>query len=134
MYPGKPCEHCTSQGCAIYETRPTNPCVIFNCGWLIEESPLPEEMRPDKSGAIVMLDKKWGGWRIIYASPTGERIPEKTLDWLMAYAREHKIPLMYRENLMEEGKLPGHKRLGYGPPAFLEAVKNSMSLDDIKMR
>ena len=91
-------------------------------------------MRPDKSGAIVMLDKKWGGWRIIYASPTGERIPEKTLDWLMAYAREHKIPLMYRENLMEEGKLPGHKRLGYGPPAFLEAVKNSMSLDDIKMR
>ena len=66
----KPCQHCTAQGCAIYESRPVDPCQVFKCAWLKEDSPLPDDMRPDKSLAIVILDQKWRGHRIISAAPT----------------------------------------------------------------
>ena len=37
MYAGKACAHCRSEGCAIYETRPEEPCRTFKCAWLQDE-------------------------------------------------------------------------------------------------
>jgi len=65
------------------------------------------------------------------AVPTGPLIPEETMEWLMAYAREHKIPLLFQENLVRDGKYYGFKNRGYGPPAFKEYVKNSIGPEDI---
>ena len=48
--PGITCEHCTTHGCGIYETR-YDICIGYLCGW--KWAPfIPEEMRPDKSGLL----------------------------------------------------------------------------------
>jgi hypothetical protein len=131
MRPGKPCTHCTAQGCAIYDTRPEKPCRKFKCAWLAEGEALPEHMRPDQCGAIVMLDRKWNGWSIIKAVPTGATIPEETIEWLKAYARDKKIPLLFSANLEKDGNYHGVTNMGYGPPAFVERVKLDIMPEDI---
>ena len=131
MSPGNPCKHCTSKGCAIYESRPVDPCVSFRCGWLIEPSPLPEEMRPDVCGAIVFFSRKWGRWSVVKAVPTGEFIPEDTLEWLKAYARQKGKPLLFEKRLLKDGNFHGMKKLGYGPPEFLVDVENAIGPEDI---
>ena len=131
LSPGNPCPDCTEQGCGIYETRPEDPCRSFICGWLQEDSPLPDNMRPDLSGAIVRFERKWRGNQTITAIPVGAKIPQETLDWLMAYAREQQIPLIFLENFVKEGRFSGWKKTGYGPPAFVEEVKTSININDI---
>lgn len=131
--PGNPCKHCTAAGCGIYATRPVDPCRTFKCAWLQDGSPMPDHLRPDKSLAIVQLNRKWKGRDIISATPVGATIPQETLDWLMAYAREQNRPLLFLENLFEDGKFIGYKQTGYGPPDFVQAVKNSIGLGDVRL-
>lgn len=88
-------------------------------------------MRPDECGAIVMLDRRWNGRKVIIATPCGKTIPKETLDWLMAYARELRMPLLMGENLMKDGKFVGKKKTGYGPPSFIDEVKNGIGPEDI---
>jgi len=131
MHPGKPCQHCTQQGCAIYDTRPQDPCRDFECAWLAEPSQIPEHMRPDQCGVIIKLDEKWNGDEMITATPTGEEIPTKTLDWLMAYARQHSMPLLYLKYVFSEGKLVTTERLSYGPLWFMQAIALEILPEDI---
>jgi len=131
MKPGKPCPHCTATGCAIYPDRPQDPCVDFACAWLREGSPLPDEMRPDRAGVIVMFDRAWHDWEVITAVPTGPTIPEPSLQWLLAYAQEIRKPLLFNEYLFEGDEVKGQKNTGFGPPAFREAVKLAIGPQDI---
>ncbi|MBT8065097.1 MAG: hypothetical protein KJN94_08760 [Gammaproteobacteria bacterium] len=133
MSPGQPCQHCTRQGCAIYDERPEDPCRTFVCGWLQADSPLPEQLRPDLSGVVVMLDRKWRGRRIIKATPAGWTIPPDTLEKLMALARERSLPLIYLENLQKDGRYIGYRQMGYGPPEFVQAVQRSIGPSDIRV-
>lgn len=120
---GKPCRHSTPGGCAIYATRPHFPCREFNCGWIRPDSTLPGWMRPDECGAIVFLWFEWQGQHVINAVPVGDRIPQRTLDWLMAHAREQKRPLIYTEHLRRGKKYVGARYLAFGPPAFVNQVE-----------
>lgn len=131
MEPGRPCQHCTGQGCAIYPDRPDDPCRSFECGWLKEGSPMPEELRPDRCGAIVVFNRYWGRWPIVVAIPVGPEIPADTLEWLKAYARDNGVPLLFDQRVMQDGKYVGIKELGYGPPAFVEAVRDGIGPQDI---
>lgn len=133
MKPGEPCQHCTVKGCAIYEERPQTPCRSFECAWLKPDSPIPEDMRPDKSGVIVIMDRYWRGRSIIRAVPAGWKVPEHSLDWLMAFAREKKIPLTFLEFIRAEGSYTGYKSMGYGPPDFVAEVKNGLGPEDIQI-
>lgn len=117
---GKPCRHSTKRGCGIYETRPQFPCRDFSCGWIIPDSPLPDWMRPSQCGAIVF---PWFDWKyqiVINAVPVGDKIPKRTLDWLMAYAKEQKRPLMFVEHIRKGKKYVGTRWAGFGPPAFIK--------------
>ena len=131
MAPGKPCQHCISEGCAIYPDRPRNPCQTYRCAWLREDGGLPEDFRPDICGAIVSLGRVWNGWTVIRATPTGAEIPGATLDWIKAYAVRLNIPLMIQQNLVEDGQYGAAKILGYGPPEFVAEVRNAINVDDI---
>lgn len=133
MKPGKPCIHAVKQGCEIYASRPEKPCVSFKCGWLQEQYKLPEQMKPSECGAIVLFDRKWHGRKVIRAVPTGKTIPDDTLEWLMALAREQSLPLLYNEHLFENGNYIGKRRLGYGPPSFIHAVETEVEPEDIMM-
>jgi hypothetical protein len=63
----------TGSGCDDYLKRPVNPCQLFECAWVKDGSKLPDNFRPDMSGALVietaffgkvfqlMLLFQWGG-------------------------------------------------------------------------
>ena len=130
MKPGTPCQHCRAEGCAIYEKRPVDPCVNFDCGWLKDEKRVPVEMRPDRCGAIVLFDRHWNDWKVIKAFPTGEAIPEKTLEWLMDCVRETGMPMIFYRNTKDaDGRFSGMRQFGFGPPAFIEAVRSQIDPD-----
>ncbi len=120
---GKPCRHSKKNGCAIYETRPQFPCRDFVCGWLRWDSTLPDWMRPSECGAIVFLWFDWQGQKVINAVPVGDKIPQRTLDWLMAHAREQGRPLMFTERIRKGGKYVGARCMGFGPPRFRQQVE-----------
>ncbi len=79
----------------------------------------------------MLFKQRWNGRAIVKAVPTGERIPQDTLEWLKAYAREKAIPLMFPVRLLKDGKFHGRKMLGYGPPDFIHAVENMITHEDI---
>jgi hypothetical protein len=133
LRPYKACKFCTSKGCGIYKKRPDRPCKSFKCGWLKEPSSLPVHMKPNVCGAIILFDRKWAGMPVTFAIPVGERIPDDTLAWLTAYSREKQIPLIWSENLLENGKFIKTKRTGYGPPGFIMSVRNARKNKGVSM-
>lgn len=120
--PGHPCPHSRNKGCDIYSERPEVPCRTYVCSWRVEHSPLPDWMRPDQCGAIVLLSLPWEGELVISAIPVGAEIPAHTLDWLMAYARKHNRPMIYYSRPIINGEFKGLNRMGYGPPEFRKKV------------
>jgi hypothetical protein len=131
LKPGSPCRHCTAAGCGIYEERPQVPCVNFQCAWLQDPDTLPDEMRPDLCGAIVMLDRQWNGIKVITAVPTGENIPEAMLKWLRSFAIGKSTPLVFSTFPFRDGTFGASQKTGFGPPAFVKAVKESIGPEDI---
>jgi len=81
-------------------------------------------MRPNECGAIVFLWFDWQDQKVINAVPVGNKIPERTLDWLKAHAQEQGRPLMFVERIFENGQFTGVKCMGYGPPAFRKQVES----------
>jgi len=124
VQPGQPCQHSTRAGCSIYSTRPEIPCRIFVCGWMREDSPLPDWMRPSDCGAIITLSYDMRGQKVIKAVPIGIRIPERTLDWLKAYAQKQGRPLIFTERIERDGKYLGMHCFGFGPDEFRESVQD----------
>jgi hypothetical protein len=131
MKPGTPCLHCRESGCGIYERRPVDPCRNFVCGWLEEGSPLPEHFKPSECGVIVQFNHPWNGMKVTLAVPAGKKIPPEMLEYLTAQARKASIPLIFLENVVKNGKITDQKGRGFGPPSFINAVKNHLQLDDL---
>lgn len=125
MRAGKPCQHCTSSGCAIYDDRPQNPCKVFRCLWLDNIAEFPDDMRPDRSGVIVMSGRPWREWDVLQAVPVGPEIPPETLERLRLYTKQKDIPLVFYEREIVDGEYNGGGRQrAFGSQNFAHAVKN----------
>lgn len=124
VYPGHACLHSTGQGCDSYASRPVDPCVSFMCGWVIEGSPLPEWMKPSNAKVLVLFNKlTWAGRPVDVAVPVGRRIPPRALNWLKQFAQQHRRPLIYTEQLGEQGRYSRVQAMfGHGPPEFQTQV------------
>ena len=120
VYPGHPCPHSTGKGCDDYENRPKDPCVTFNCGWIVRNSPLPDWMKPSSGKVIVIFNKlTWNGYPVDLAVPVGRRIPPRCLEWLRRFSAQYGRPLIYTEQIVESGQFQRQQEIfGYGPPAF----------------
>lgn len=124
MYPGKACKHRVSGGCSIYTERPENPCRIFRCAWLDEETDFPEEMRPDLCGAIVLKARYWREWNVMRAAPIGSQIPDETLEWLRLHTQRLDVPLIFYERQEAgEGYTGSLRQRAYGSHEFAVAIK-----------
>jgi hypothetical protein len=123
VYPGRPCPHSTGAGCDDYANRPAS-CVRFNCGWVIEGSPLPDWMKPSNAKVIVVFNKlQWMGRPVDLAVPIGKRIPPRALNWLKTFAEQHGRPLVYTEQTMAAGRFQKEQTVfGHGPPAFQQQL------------
>ena len=125
FYPGKPCVHSTGSGCDRYQTRP-QACSDFRCAWIIEDSPLPDWMKPSNAKVVVVLNKFfWHGVPVDLAVPVGRRIPPRSLNWLKQFAEQQRRPLVYTEQIVEKGRFQRQQTLyGYGPEAFQQEIVN----------
>ncbi|MCC7483776.1 MAG: hypothetical protein IT529_02195 [Burkholderiales bacterium] len=119
-YPGHPCPHSTGAGCDDYEHRPVDPCVQFICGWRMEQSPLPDWMKPNEAKVIVLLDQhRWRGLPVDVAVPVGRRIPPRALNWLRQFAERENRMLLYSEQIVENGAYTRQQSVSaFGPPEF----------------
>lgn len=132
MYAGSPCKHRTSEGCAIYHERPTNPCKTFQCGWLSGALPEDVRYRPDQCGAILLTDRQQAGWSVWRAVPAGRSVPEKTLDELKLLAEADEKPFVWVERVEDFVAEPRKtSKYAIGPEAFLTALKWDFQQDDI---
>jgi hypothetical protein len=129
VYPGRPCPHSTGSGCDNYANRPVDPCVNFNCGWVIDGSPLPDWLSPANSRVIVIFDKtRWQGLPVDVAVPVGRRIPPRALNWLKGFAEEHGRPLLFSEQVKEKGEYSREQLFSaHGPPAFQQHVQRLLA-------
>jgi len=126
MSPGKACQHLCQGRCSIYIHRPENPCRNFDCGWKLQGSPMPDDMRPDQCGAIVILGQDWRQWPAIRAVPVGWVIPEHTLRRIKAFTVAQKVVLIYHEHEHVNGVLRQTHQVGFGPPDFMAAFRQAM--------
>jgi len=131
MKPGKSCAHLKNSACSIYEARPENPCRRFTCAWLHQPEQYPEDLRPDRSGAIVMWDRYWQDWQVLRAVPTGEKIPPETFERLRDCAKSQGLPLLFVERTLKDEGYAGDQLFAMGSPAFAEAVRDGFQDDDL---
>ena len=98
---GSPCPHATSGRCAIYDSRPEDPCKSFVCGWLMPASPLPESYRPDKLG-VIFVQLVWRQRRAWALVPAGGDIGDDLKARMRAYTQATGEPhlLKYPERLL----------------------------------
>jgi len=98
---------------------------------LQDEKRFPEEMRPDRSGVIVLLDRRWRDWKVIMAIPAGQTVPAQSLEWLRLHAQQSKLPLVFHERIMEGGEYTAVRARAFGSRAFADAVKYSIGPEDV---
>jgi len=82
-------------GCGEYENRPQNPCRGFQCEWLRQPDVYPEEMRPDRVGAIFSLQDV-EGVQYLRVTEAGKVLDAEVLSHAV------KITLLNRYNLYWE--------------------------------
>ncbi len=126
MRPGCACRHLAEGRCSIYAERPENPCRNFDCGWKLQGSPLPDDMRPDQCGAIVILDQDFRRWATIRAVPVGWQIPDQTLRRIKSFAVAQKVALIYHEHEQDGDKRTLTHQVAFGPPDFMAAFREAM--------
>ncbi len=126
MHPGKACSHLCEGRCVIYASRPDNPCRSFDCGWKITGSPLPEDMRPDRCGAILILGQDFRHWPTLRAVPVGWQIPQQTLQRIKGFAMAQKMALIFHEHEHAGDSLTQTQQVAFGPPDFVDAFREAM--------
>ena len=95
----------------------------------MNDSPLPEWMKPDNAKVIVLFNKSaWRGMPLDVAVPVGRRIPPRALNWLKQFAESHNHVLLYSEQVVEDGKFTNQQSVSaYGPPDFQQEMAERAS-------
>lgn len=108
--PGHPCPFSIAHACRIYDERPEDPCRRFVCGWLTDNSPLPEWMRPDQANFILLpANFQWRGIPVHVAVAVGARPKTAAIEWLKDFCLSSKRPLIFQFD---------GEWIAYGPPLF----------------
>jgi hypothetical protein len=112
MKPGVPC-HFRGEGCcAIYESRPEEPCRSFACGWLLPGSPFPEDFRPDRLG-VMIIPIRWRSRAAYILRSAGRDPDERLLGWMQDFSARTGAPFFYER---------AGERYGFGPEAFRQEM------------
>lgn len=119
---GTPCPFNSGHNCSIYAERPEDPCRRFICGWLATHSPLPEWMRPDQAGMILLPAQfRWNDFAVDVAVSIGESPKTKALTWLKGFCEAHRRPLLYQI---------GTNWHAFGPQAFQLEMRDVLARGD----
>lgn len=115
MYPGKPCHFLAQSKCTIYKDRPENPCKVYKCAW-IEDETFPEWIKPNLSN-IIISKKIPENKNLTYydVTETGRKIDSTVLNWIIQWALLNSVNLIYSVDNI---------RYMLGSSEFTQAVKN----------
>lgn len=93
MLPGQPCFFVEQNvGCKIYNTRPTEPCKTFSCGW--KQIPdLPEEFKPEISGVIMHYKNNINKYWVLTKAPNNPSV--EFLSWAITFAMANGENLLW---------------------------------------
>lgn len=125
---GRGCKFLYGDGirCSIHETRPQE-CKDFECQWLRDSDDLHDDMRPDKSGVILLQNRyMWNGYCIDLATPVALEAPEQTIAHLFERSKRKQKPLIVNRYVVTEGVKERFIE-PFGPTGFAEYVVNSAS-------
>lgn len=111
MGDGVPCHHVGADGCGIYERRP-EVCRTFVCGWVMPNSPFPEDWRPDKVGFIIRLGI-WDDERCWLLQSAGKDPTEEVLQKMREYTKASGEPHIIKKTT---------SWLCYGRPQFRQSM------------
>ncbi len=77
-------------------------------------------MKPSNAKVIVIFNKTvWNGLPVDVAVPVGRRIPGRALNWLKGFAQRHGRPLLFSEQVKENGIYTREQMfMAHGPAAF----------------
>lgn len=89
FYPGKPCHFARpGEGCTVYEDRPQDPCISFNCLWKTDMD-VPEWMKPSLSKTILTYRlTKFNKIKYLALVPAGADITTEVLSWFITWTAE----------------------------------------------
>ena len=97
FYPGRPCHFKGAKCCTIYKDRPENPCKSFECVWLSKSLvELPQWMRPDLIGSIVLAHEWKPQEYSLRVFETGKKIDSNVLSWFFELYFTHKVCFSYQ--------------------------------------
>lgn len=90
----------------------------------MDQSPLPDWMKPSNSKVIVLFNQStWRGRPVDVAVPVGKRIPPRALKWLMQFAENNNRMLLHSQQIMENGTYSKQQSVdAYGPPEFQQEM------------
>jgi hypothetical protein len=108
MKPGVRCHFVRDGGCSIYERRPQSPCKSFVCGWAAQDSPFPEEFRPDRLGVII-VQIKWRERPAYLLRSAGRDADPHLLEWMGGFSKQTGRPFFYEQ---------AGEKFGFGPAEF----------------
>jgi len=84
FYGGRPCHFVViGRGCSTYDDRPKNPCITYNCAWLLN-SEFPEWLKPEQSGVIIDW-RTVNGIKYLNVTEAGGKLTTSMLSWLIVY-------------------------------------------------
>jgi len=93
FYRGRPCFF-LNKTCSIYDKRPENPCRLYECGWLKDET-FPHWMKPDLINAIINKRFTNSGIEFYTVIEAGSILDSKTLSWLVQWALNNNKNIQY---------------------------------------
>ena len=117
MHPGLHCHFLIDKKCTIYDERPVSPCRNFICGWLANDSPFPEEFRPDKIGVII-IRIRWKNQPAHVLLSAGRDPDGALIAWMETFAKRCGQPFFY--------SVKGEK-IGFGPVEFQQEMAARMA-------
>jgi len=89
------------------------------CGWIAERSPLPDWMRPDKAGVILLARYfEWSHLPVDVGVPAERGISDEAITWLKNFSFGRKRLLLYQIDA---------EWFALGPPAFQQDMARRMS-------
>jgi len=111
MGPGKPCHFVTKNGCAIYSSRPHDPCKGFKCIWKINPA-VPLEFKPNLVD-MIMIENQVDNMPFVHIVPAGKEISLEILDWAVSAVNAGSIDsIVYKKD--------GKERIISRNPAFID--------------
>lgn len=91
---GSPCRFAQGgKGCSIYQDRPVDPCVKFECLWLQDET-VPDWIKPEEAGVIAFIRTARNPatrTKRLVVKPAGSAVTEEYRAWAKMYAKQHEL-------------------------------------------